>query len=90
MMQPKPTPPRVRPLNLLGILAFLGKYPGQVALSVSLLLVNIGYVASPMTDDEQAAQRCAMSTVREATGGLVQWVVGLDPYGRALEGPTTG
>jgi len=41
MMQPKPTPPRVRPRNLLGILAFLGKYPGQVALSVSLLLVNI-------------------------------------------------
>ncbi len=32
---------RFKPRNLLGVLAFLRKYPGQVALSLSLLLVNI-------------------------------------------------
>ncbi|PYK97600.1 MAG: hypothetical protein DME19_15750 [Verrucomicrobia bacterium] len=41
MTPSKPTLPRVGPRNLLGILAFLRKYPAQVALSVSLLLVNI-------------------------------------------------
>src|SRR5256885_7942304 len=42
MTQSEPAQPRVKPDNLLGILAFLRKYPTQVALSVSLLLVNIG------------------------------------------------
>src|SRR2546430_12105080 len=42
MTQLEPAQPRVKPDNLLGILAFLRKYPAQVALSVSLLLVNIG------------------------------------------------
>src|SRR5881396_1786395 len=42
MTQSEPAQPRVKPDNLLGVLAFLRKYPTQVALSVSLLLVNIG------------------------------------------------
>src|SRR5256884_2032731 len=42
MTQLEPAQPRVKPDNLLGVLAFLRKYPTQVALSVSLLLVNIG------------------------------------------------
>src|SRR5256886_1980556 len=42
MTQLEPAQPRVKPGNLLGVLAFLRKYPTQVALSVSLLLVNIG------------------------------------------------
>src|SRR6266480_2447961 len=42
MTQLEPAQPRVKPDNLLGVLAFLRKYPAQVALSVSLLLVNIG------------------------------------------------
>lgn len=33
--------PRVKPRSLLGILAFLGRYPGQVAFCLSFLLVNI-------------------------------------------------
>src|SRR5438552_4026516 len=66
MMQPKPTPPRVRPLNLLGILAFLGKYPGQVALSVSLLLVNIG-VALVATVSLIFAASAALGAVTLAT-----------------------
>src|SRR6266550_2781940 len=41
MTQLEPAQPRVKPDNLLGILAFLRKYPAQVALSVSLLLVNL-------------------------------------------------
>jgi ABC-type multidrug transport system fused ATPase/permease subunit len=41
MTQPEPTPPRVKPRNLLGVLAFLRRYPSQVALSILLLLVNI-------------------------------------------------
>lgn len=36
-----PREARLKPRNLLGILAFLKKYPRPVALSVSLLLVNI-------------------------------------------------
>ena len=34
--------PRIQPRNLLGILAFLGAYPGRVAFCVGLLLLNIG------------------------------------------------
>src|SRR5437867_3299045 len=41
MTEPKPTRPRVQPRNLLGIVACLRQYPGQVAVSVGLLLVNI-------------------------------------------------
>src|SRR5438128_11030309 len=41
MMESKPTQIRVQPRNLLGVLAFLRAYPAPVALSVSLLLVNI-------------------------------------------------
>ena len=41
MTQSNPPRPRVKPRNLLGILAFLRRYPALVALSVSLLLVNI-------------------------------------------------
>ncbi len=41
MTPPNPTSPRVKPRNLLGVLVFLRRYPSQVALSVSLLLVNI-------------------------------------------------
>src|SRR5690349_15867571 len=41
MTQSNPPQPRVKPRNLLGILAFLRRYPALVALSVSLLLVNI-------------------------------------------------
>jgi ATP-binding cassette subfamily B protein len=33
--------PRIRPRNLLGVLAFLRRYPVEVAVSISLLLVNI-------------------------------------------------
>src|SRR5947209_19885611 len=40
-MEPRPTRTRVQPRNLLGVLAFLRAYPAPVALSVSLLLVNI-------------------------------------------------
>src|SRR2546430_1919844 len=42
MTQSEPAQPRVKPDNLLGVLAFLRKYPRQVALTVSLLLVIIG------------------------------------------------
>lgn len=41
MTQSNPPQPRVKPRNLLGTLAFLRRYPALVALSVSLLLVNI-------------------------------------------------
>src|SRR6266542_2986600 len=41
MTPPNPASPRVKPRNLLGVLVFLRRYPSQVALSVSLLLVNI-------------------------------------------------
>ena len=41
MTAPAPTKPRLQPRNLLGILAFLTRYPRGVALSVGLLLVNI-------------------------------------------------
>jgi ATP-binding cassette subfamily B protein len=41
MNQVEPVTPSVKPRRLLGVLAFLGKYPRQVVLSVSLLLVNI-------------------------------------------------
>lgn len=37
-----PTKTRGKAKNLLGILAFLGKYPGRVSVCVALLLVNIG------------------------------------------------
>ena len=36
-----PTQTRFKPRNLLGILVFLRKYPREVALTISLLLVNI-------------------------------------------------
>src|SRR5262245_10353452 len=41
MTESKPTRTRLQPRNLLGVLAFLGAYPGAVVLSVVLLLVNI-------------------------------------------------
>src|SRR5216117_693595 len=41
MTEPKATQTRVRPRNLLGVLAFLRAYPAPVVLSVSLLLINI-------------------------------------------------
>ena len=36
-----PQPIQRKPRNLLGILAFLRKYPGRVALCLGLLLINI-------------------------------------------------
>ena len=42
MTEPKTTQPRLQARNLVGVLGFLRPYPAQVALSVSLLLVNIG------------------------------------------------
>ncbi len=41
MPQTPPTQKRLKPRSLLGILAFLGKYPGWVALCLGLLLANI-------------------------------------------------
>jgi len=42
MIDPVPNKPRAKTRNLIGILAFLRKYPGRVGASISLLLVNIG------------------------------------------------
>ena len=42
MTEPKTTQPRLQARNLVGVLGFLRPYPAQVALSVSLLLVNLG------------------------------------------------
>src|SRR5439155_11242023 len=42
MTEPKATQPRLQARNLVGVLGFLRPYPAQVALSVSLLLVNLG------------------------------------------------
>jgi ATP-binding cassette subfamily B protein len=39
--KPPPPKPRFQPRNLLGILSFLRRYPGRVALCFGLLLVNI-------------------------------------------------
>src|SRR5438045_7350784 len=41
MAEPKPTRARFQARNLFGVLAFLGRYPAHVSLSVGLLLVNI-------------------------------------------------
>lgn len=41
MTNPEPDKPGFKPRNLLGILAFLLRYPGGVALAIGLLLVNI-------------------------------------------------
>ncbi|MBI3878690.1 MAG: ABC transporter ATP-binding protein [Verrucomicrobia bacterium] len=41
MAETSPTPARFRPRNLLGVLAFLGRYRARVALCLALLLVNI-------------------------------------------------
>jgi predicted TIM-barrel fold metal-dependent hydrolase len=49
-------------------------------------MVNIGYVAAPMSPEEQETQIGGMVDVETATAGLVRWVVGLDPYGFEDEG----
>lgn len=41
MAEAPPNKPRIQPRNLLGVLAFLLKYRGSVALCIALLLVNI-------------------------------------------------
>jgi ATP-binding cassette, subfamily B, multidrug efflux pump len=41
MAESSTTKAQFKPRNLIGVLAFLGKYPGRVALCVGLLLVNI-------------------------------------------------
>jgi len=41
MAEPKSLRPRLQARNLFGVIAFLGRYPAQVALSIWLLLVNI-------------------------------------------------
>ena len=42
MSESTPREPRFKSRNLLGILAFLRRYPGRVSLCLLLLLINIG------------------------------------------------
>ena len=49
MSEPVQRQTRFKSRNLLGVLAFLRKYPGRVTICLSMLLINLGIDVSKVT-----------------------------------------